>query len=72
MTPAEYPTFRIGVPGPGYYPEKINTNALQYGGSGAGNLGGVMAEEIPAHGKPWSIPIMLPALAALIFSFAQA
>ncbi len=72
MTPTEYLSYRVGVPGPGYYAEKINTDALQYGGNGAGNLGGVMAQEIPAHGKPWSIPIMLPALAALIFSFAPA
>ena len=71
MTPSERRDYRIGVPGPGYYAEKINTDALQYGGGGAGNLGGVLAEEIPAHGRPWSIHIMLPALAALIFSFAN-
>jgi 1,4-alpha-glucan branching enzyme len=71
MTPTEHRSFRIGVPGPGYYAERINTDALVYGGGGAGNLGGVIAEEIPAHGKPWSIHIMLPALAALIFSFAH-
>jgi len=30
-----------------------------------GNMGGVQAEEIPTHGRPFSLNLTLPPLAAL-------
>ncbi|WP_442968077.1 alpha amylase C-terminal domain-containing protein, partial [Rhabdothermincola sp.] len=43
-----------------------------YGGSGVGNAGGVDAEEIPWHGRPASLPLTLPPLAAIFLAPASA
>jgi 1,4-alpha-glucan branching enzyme len=67
MTPVPRLGYRIGVPLPGYYRELINTDALDYGGSGLGNLGGVAAEAREAHGHPHSIEVTLPPLATMMF-----
>lgn len=58
--------YRIGVPHGGRYREWINTDARDYGGSGVGNLGTVLAEAVPAHGFPFSLTLRLPPLAILI------
>jgi 1,4-alpha-glucan branching enzyme len=68
FTPTPHQGFRIGVPGPGWYAERFNSDALLYGGSGMGNFGGVHAEPVPSHNRPWSILVTLPPLAALIFA----
>jgi 1,4-alpha-glucan branching enzyme len=56
------------VPYPGYYHERINTDASDYGGSGIGNAGGIDTEPYPMHGHPHSLSLNLPPLAALIFT----
>ena len=66
FTPKVHGKFRIGVPEPGFYAEEINTDALEYGGSGVGNLGGLHADRVPRHGRPFSLPLTLPPLATLI------
>jgi 1,4-alpha-glucan branching enzyme len=53
------------VPEGGYWRELLNSDALEYGGTGVGNLGGVHAEEEPVHGRPYSLKLTLPPLAAL-------
>jgi 1,4-alpha-glucan branching enzyme len=53
------------VPAGGYWRELLNSDALEYGGTGAGNLGGVHAESEPAHGRPYSVKLTLPPLSAL-------
>jgi 1,4-alpha-glucan branching enzyme len=65
LTPAPRATYRIGVDGPGTYDEIFNSDAGVYGGSNMGNLGGVQAEELPMHGKPYSIEVTLPPLACV-------
>ena len=67
FTPVVRDEYRIGVPRPGYYREILNTDSGYYWGSGAGNDGGVNAEPIPWNGKPWSISLRLPPLAASYF-----
>ena len=52
---------------PGKYAEVLNTDAHVYGGSGMGNLGGVEAEKVPMHGKPYSIEVTLPPLGTVAF-----
>jgi 1,4-alpha-glucan branching enzyme len=59
--------YRVGVPVMGDYRELINTDSEIYGGSGVGNLGLVEATTIPFHGRPASLELTLPPLAALIF-----
>jgi 1,4-alpha-glucan branching enzyme len=53
------------VPEGGYWRELLNSDALEYGGTGVGNLGGVHAEEETAHGRPHSLKLTLPPLGAL-------
>lgn len=57
--------YHLGLPRAGRWREVLNTDAVGYRGSGAGNLGGVDATEDPWHGRPASAVLMLPALSAL-------
>jgi 1,4-alpha-glucan branching enzyme len=67
FTPVPRMGYRVGVPHAGYWRELLNSDAKEYNGSGMGNLGGVQAEEIPTHGRPFSLKLTLPPLAALFF-----
>jgi 1,4-alpha-glucan branching enzyme len=67
FTPVPRIGYRVGVPHGGYWREMLNSDASEYAGSGMGNLGGVQAEEIPTHGRPFSLKLTLPPLAALFF-----
>jgi 1,4-alpha-glucan branching enzyme len=67
FTPVVRNGYRLGVPRGGMYAEVINTDAVEYGGSGLGNLGGLQAMAAPAQGRPFSLQLELPALATLIF-----
>ena len=53
------------MPHGGYWRELLNSDASEYGGTGMGNLGGVQAEEVPEHGRAFSLRLTLPPLAAL-------
>jgi 1,4-alpha-glucan branching enzyme len=65
FTPITRVGYRIGVPHGGYWRELLNSDAVEYGGTGMGNLGGVQAEEVTAHGRPFSLELTLPPLGAL-------
>ena len=65
FTPIPRVGYRIGAPKGGLWKELLNSDAKEYGGSGMGNLGEVRAELIPAHGRPYSLNLTLPPLAAL-------
>jgi 1,4-alpha-glucan branching enzyme len=67
FTPVTHFNYRIGVPQPGLWRELLNSDAKEYGGSGQGNLGGVEAAPTPFHGRPYSLTITLPPLAAVFF-----
>lgn len=66
FTPVPRHGYRIGVPAPGWYRERINSDAEIYGGGNIGNGGGVDAEPVEWHGRPWSLCLTLPPLATLI------
>jgi 1,4-alpha-glucan branching enzyme len=68
FTPEPRHDFRIGVDAAGFWHELINTDARVYGGSGLGNQGGVQAERISSHGRPFSLNLTLPPLGALFLS----
>ncbi|MBI3054921.1 MAG: alpha amylase C-terminal domain-containing protein, partial [Betaproteobacteria bacterium] len=57
----------VGVPFGGYWREIANSDAALYGGSGMGNLGGVEAAPVAAHGRFHSLAITLPPLAVVMF-----
>jgi 1,4-alpha-glucan branching enzyme len=67
FTPVVREGYRVGVPQPGAYAEVLNTDAALYGGSNVGNRGGVSSEPVPWHGKPHSVALTLPPLAAVWF-----
>lgn len=71
MTPVMRSGYRIGVPGPGYYAERLNTDAEIYGGEDRGNGGGCHAVAETSHGRDWSIEIVLPPLTTLVFQWFQ-
>jgi 1,4-alpha-glucan branching enzyme len=64
-TPVVRKNYVIGVPHRGFYREVLNTDSTQYGGSNTGNLGGVQALALPHLGRPFSLSLTLPPLAAL-------
>ena len=68
FTPVPRHDYRIGVPRPGHYRERINTDASIYGGSGIGNAGGIDTEPHPMHGHAYSLRLNLPPLGVLIFT----
>ncbi|MFX0574354.1 1,4-alpha-glucan branching protein GlgB [Nocardia nepalensis] len=51
--------YRVGLPSTGTWREILNTDAVEYGGSGIGNLGGVKATDDPWHGRPASATVAL-------------
>jgi len=65
FTPIPRQNYRIGVPTAGVWEEILNTDAVELGGSGIGNLGGVEASPVRAHGRELSLSLYLPPLAAL-------
>ncbi len=65
FTPIPRLDYRLGVPAGGYWRELLNSDGKEYGGSGMGNAGGVMAEEETVHGRPFSLSLTLPPLGAL-------
>jgi 1,4-alpha-glucan branching enzyme len=67
LTPMPHERFRIGLPEGGVWHEALNSDAEVYGGSGMGNLGRVVAEPTPWHGRPHSAQIVLPPLSCLFF-----
>ncbi len=67
FTPKPRKNYRLGVPSGGRWKEVLNSDALEYGGSGQGNLGGVEADHHPFHGRTDSISITLPPLGCLFF-----
>jgi 1,4-alpha-glucan branching enzyme len=67
FTPVVHRSYRIGVPAPGFYAERLNTDAEVYGGGNHGNLGGVQSEPVPWNHQPHSIAVTLPPLGVAVF-----
>ncbi|HEX7123189.1 MAG TPA: 1,4-alpha-glucan branching protein GlgB [Gemmatimonadaceae bacterium] len=66
FTPITRENYRLGVPAIGFWQEILNSDAVEYGGSGVGNFGGVEATPLPSHGQLRSITLTLPPLATLV------
>jgi 1,4-alpha-glucan branching enzyme len=67
FTPVARMNYRVGVPKGGLWQEVLNSDADIYGGSGYGNAGGVEASPLPAHGRYYSLSLILPPLSVLFF-----
>jgi 1,4-alpha-glucan branching enzyme len=62
FSPAVYHGFRVGLPVAGAWREVINTDAVDYGGSGQGNMGKVETEPMSWHGFDQSVTMTVPPL----------
>ena len=67
FTPVIRFNYKVGVPRGGYWKELLNGDAIEYGGSGKGNLGGIEAVPVSFHGRPYSLDMTLPPLATIFF-----
>ena len=66
LTPVARTNYRLGVPAAGRWREAFNSDATVYGGSGAGNQGGLDAVPVPYHGHRQSVVATLPPLSVEI------
>ena len=66
FTPELHISYRLGVPEGGEYEELLNSDATEYCGSGAGNLGRIRAEPVASHGHEHSLSLTVPPLSAIV------
>lgn len=66
FTPVPRAGYRIGVSQTGVYLERLNSDALCYGGSNMGNAGKLHTEATPWMGQTQSLLLNLPPLAMLV------
>lgn len=70
LTPQVQAHYRLGVPRPGRYHERLNTDSAYYGGSNVGTPWGVAGTEpIPAQGHVHSVLLTLPPLATVFLEW---
>jgi 1,4-alpha-glucan branching enzyme len=67
FTPVPRTRHRIGLPERCWFNEISNSDSSFYNGSNVGNASGMMAEDRPWHGRPFSAEIVLPPLSVIIF-----
>ncbi len=66
FTPTVHHGYRLGVSQPGTYQELLNSDAECYGGSGVGNFGQVVSEDVPMHARAQSVLLSVPPLGVLV------
>jgi 1,4-alpha-glucan branching enzyme len=67
FTPEVRDHYRVGVPRAGAWREVLNSDAVEFGGGGKGNLGRVTSVPIGWNGRRDSISVTLPPLGAVFF-----
>lgn len=67
FTPMPHYGYRVGVPYGGMWREALNSDAAEYGGSGTGNAGRVMASDEGSHWRPHSLTVTVPPLGVVMF-----
>jgi 1,4-alpha-glucan branching enzyme len=69
FTPVPRDGYRVGVPAGGEWTVRLDSDDPGFGGSGyAADQSTVSASDDGSHGRPWSIALDLPPLAALILT----
>ncbi|MBN1348594.1 1,4-alpha-glucan branching protein GlgB [candidate division KSB1 bacterium] len=71
FTPVYREDYRVGVPLRAFYKEILNSDSDIYWGSNKGNFGGVWSEDVPWHGRYYSLNLKLPPLSTSIFKPAN-
>lgn len=64
----DYGSYRIGLPQPGEWEEALNSQAIEYDGSGMTNPGVIVPDAIPQDGYAQSVEIALPKMGFIILS----
>ena len=67
FTPQPWHNYRVGVPKPGRWRERLNSDAAIYGGSGQGNHGGCEATPIAHQQFFHSLVITVPPFGIVVF-----
>jgi 1,4-alpha-glucan branching enzyme len=70
LTPVPRVGYGVPMPRAGRWIEKINSDALAYGGTGLGNGGSVTAIAKETAGQPAEAIVTLPPMATLILEFS--
>jgi 1,4-alpha-glucan branching enzyme len=65
FTPVEHSGYRIGISKKCFWKEIFNGDCERYGGMNRGNFGGKFAEDVPLHGRKFSLELYLPPLATI-------
>ncbi len=65
FTPVPREAYRVGVPGEGSWRVVADSDAAEFGGSGAGSAGVIGAEPMERHGRDHSLSLALPPLGIL-------
>ena len=68
FTPVPRHGYRVGAPRAGAWREMLNSDASEYGGSGIGNNGRIVAEPSGMHGFEASLALTLPPLSTLVLT----
>ena len=71
FTPVPRQTIAWACPRAGTWREVLNSDARVYGGAGWGNLGGVDAAPVRAHGRAQSLCLTLPPLSTILPAHAS-
>ncbi len=66
LTPMPHPAYRIGVPELGEYLVALSSDDAEWGGSGYAHEAFILPDDIPYHGRRYSIQVTLPPLSATI------
>ncbi len=62
FTPVARPGWRVGLPWAGPWTERLNSDAIEFGGTGMDNAGCVTAEPMPWQGQAASAEVNIPPL----------
>ncbi len=68
FTPVPRLGYRLGCPTGGRHRVILNSDDLEFGGSGVGTTRIVDPEAVPFHGRPFSVVVDLPPLGALVLA----
>jgi 1,4-alpha-glucan branching enzyme len=66
LTPSPREHYRIGVPESGEYRVALSTDDPRWGGSGYGAQSSIHADDVPYHGRRYSVQLTLPPLSVMI------
>ena len=69
FTPVERKNFKVGVPCLTTYTELLNSDAIEFGGTGKVHPNPIKAKKIPHNEQPYSIEITLPPLSVIIYKY---